>query len=95
MKLPSRAPSLPPQEFTARFLALMPPRVAQSFTADQLDAIRKAFGNRYVFSPPVDIRRRIRLPWGKYYLVIQAGRDKRTPIGRLATGGPGDASTAT
>ena len=55
----------------------MPPRVAQTFTAAQLKAIHQAFGARFLFSPRLDIRRRIRLPWGKFYLIVQAGRDKR------------------
>lgn len=63
--------------FTHRFLARIRPDVAASFSPAQLDAVREAFGLRYAMDHAVDIRRRLRLPWGRYYVVLIAGRDRR------------------
>jgi len=69
--------SPPPDAFTARFLARMPAEVAASFTPAQLQAVRRAFGMRYAVAHAVDVRRCVRLPWGRYYVVMLAGRDTR------------------
>jgi len=67
----------PADQFTARFVARVPPDVAATFTATQLAAIRRAFGMRYEAGHALDIRRHLRLPWGRYYLVLLLGRDHR------------------
>jgi hypothetical protein len=67
----------PPEQFIARFLARVPPDVAGNFTPDQLIAIRRAFGMRYEMAHLLDIRRYLRLPWGRFYLVVLFGRDYR------------------
>ena len=67
----------PSEHFIARFLARIPRETAASFTHEQLQAIQHAFGMRYAMEHSVDIRRRLRLPWGRYYLVLLAGRDCR------------------
>jgi hypothetical protein len=72
-----RAPNLPPEEFIARFLARMPPHLAKTFTVEQLEAIRQAFGVRYRSSHRLQIRRYIRFLKWKFYIVVQAGRDRR------------------
>lgn len=54
----------------------MPPEIACSFSADQLAAVQRAFGMRYAAEHMVDLRRTIRLPWGRFYLVLLAGRDR-------------------
>ena len=66
----------PAQRFIARFLARVPPDVAASFTPTQLAAINRAFGMRYEAGHALDIRRHLRLPWGRFYLVLLAGRDR-------------------
>jgi hypothetical protein len=71
------APSPRPDAFIARFLARMPADVAASFTPAQLQAVERAFGMRYAVAHAIDLRRRIRLPWGRYYLVLLFGRDTR------------------
>jgi len=63
--------------FTKRFLARMRPEVAASFTPEQLAAVRLAFGMRYAMDHSVDVRRVVTLPWGRFYLVLLAGRDRR------------------
>ncbi len=70
-------PLPPPDAFTARFLARMPAEVAASFTPAQLQAVRRAFGMRYTVEHTVDIRSGLRLPWGRFYFVMLAGRDTR------------------
>ncbi|MBV8093193.1 MAG: hypothetical protein JOY71_01455 [Acetobacteraceae bacterium] len=64
--------------FTSRFLARLPREVATSFSPDQLAAIQYAFGMRYAVEHGVDVRRTVHLPWGRYYFVMLAGRDRRT-----------------
>ena len=81
------------EAFTRRFLARVPPEVASSFSADQLAAVQRAFGMRYAAEHLIDMRRSIRLPWGRFYLVLLAGRDRpaetRGHLGRaLAVGAP-------
>ncbi len=63
--------------FIARFLARVPREVAASFTPAQLQAVQRAFGMRYVMEHAIDQRRTLHLPWGRYYLVLLAGRDRR------------------
>ncbi len=67
----------PADRFIARFLARVPREVAASFTPAQLGAVQRAFGMRYVMDHAIDVRRSLRLPWGRYYLVLLAGRDRR------------------
>lgn len=61
----------------ARLLSRLPPDVAASFTAEQVDALRLAFGMRYGAEHLLDIRRIVHLPFGRFYLVLLAGRDWR------------------
>jgi len=66
----------PADQFIARFLARVPPDVASTFTSAQLAAIRRAFGMRYEADHALEIRRHLSLPWGRFYLVLLAGRDR-------------------
>lgn len=69
---------VPPSEaFIARFLRRVSPEVAASFTPDQLAAVQHAFGMRYAMDHAVDVRRTMSLPWGRFYLVLLGGRDRR------------------
>ena len=63
--------------FTSRFLARLPREIAASFSPEQLSAIHYAFGMRYAVEHGVDLRRTVTLPWGRYYFVMLAGRDRR------------------
>ena len=67
----------PGDAFIARFLARLPSDLAATFTADQLAAVRLAFGMRYVMDHAVDVRRTDILHWGRFYLVQLGGRDWR------------------
>jgi hypothetical protein len=74
--LASASPS-PSDAFIARFLARVPPDLRDSFTATQLIAIQRAFGMRYTMEHALDVRRHVRLPWARYYMVVLCGRDHR------------------
>jgi hypothetical protein len=63
--------------FIDGFLGRVPRDIADSFTPDQLSAVQRAFGMRYAMAHRVDLRRTVRLPWGRFYLVLLAGRDDR------------------
>jgi hypothetical protein len=67
----------PIEGFIARFLARVPPDVAASFSPTQLAAVQRAFGMRYAMQHAVDVRRTLYLPWGRYYVVLLGGKDRR------------------
>ncbi len=67
----------PDEEFTGRLRSRMPMNVLFTFTADQLQALRSAFGSRFQSRHSVDMRARVFLPWSRYYVVLQVGRDRR------------------
>ena len=76
---PRRSPSH--DAFTRRFLARVPPEVAATFSPDQLAAVQRAFGMRYAVEHAIDLRRSVPMPWGRYYLVLLAGRDRPSERG--------------
>ncbi len=59
------------------FLARLPPEVAVTFTKTQLDAVDLHYGMRHRVNHAIDWRRRIGLPFLKFYLVVLAGREDR------------------
>lgn len=63
--------------FTRRFLAALPPDVAASFTPDQIAAVQRCFGLRHAGRHPLDIRRSLWTPFGRIYLVLLAGAERR------------------
>ena len=67
----------PADAFIARFLARVPADLRASFSPAQLTAIQHAFGMRYTMEHTLDMRRHVRLPWARYYLVLLCGRDFR------------------
>lgn len=85
MAAPPQAAAKPPDPpaavrddiFFARFLARVPPRVAETFTLDQLNAIKLAFGARTWGVHAVDIRLSIPLLFARFYVVFLLGRERR------------------
>ena len=81
----------PAEEFTLRLRERLPMNICFTFTSDQLEALRRVFGDRLDGRHSVDMRGRLHLPWSPYYVVLQAGRDRRrnlrrqgaTPLGRI------------
>jgi hypothetical protein len=72
----------PPEEFTVRLRQRIPMNVSFTFTSEQLDALRRVFGDRFDGEHAVDMRGRLHLPWTRYYIVLQAGRDRRKELRR-------------
>lgn len=72
----------PPEEFTVRLRERIPMNVCFTFTSEQLDALRRVFGDRFDGEHDVDMRGRLHLPWTRYYIVLQAGRDRRRDLRR-------------
>lgn len=70
----------PPEEFTFRLRQRLPMNVGFTFTSEQLEALRHAFGERFDRPHVVDLRGRVHLPWSRYYVVFQVGRDRRTNL---------------
>ncbi|HUB46056.1 MAG TPA: hypothetical protein VMB73_13810 [Acetobacteraceae bacterium] len=66
-----------PEEFVLRLRQRMPMDVGFTFTDEQLAALSRAFGDRFDGTHAVDMRGRLYLPWTRYYLVFQVGRDRR------------------
>ena len=72
----------PPEEFTVRLRQRIPMNVCFTFTSEQLDALRRVFGDRFDGKHAVDLRGKLHLPWTRYYIVLQAGRDRRRDLRR-------------
>ena len=61
---------------TSKFLARLPAALAARFDAEQLAAVELHFGMRHRTRHAIDIRRRLRLPFLRCYVVLLAGRDR-------------------
>lgn len=55
----------------------LPPDLRESFTIEQLDALKIAFGARRWGKHPVDLRGTLNLLGWRYYYVLLIGRNKR------------------
>lgn len=86
-----RHPQTPDPAFSRRFLASLPPALAASFTPAQLLGVQRAFGLRHGRGHTLDFRRSIWSPFGRFYLVVLAGPERRAPerrsLERLLRGG--------
>ncbi len=61
-------------------LRRLPPDILQSFTAEQVTAIRNAGSSARARRHPIDARFGIRLPvLGRTYIVLLVGKDMRSP----------------
>ena len=66
-------------------LRRLPPDILQSFTAEQVAAIRNAASSARARRHPIDARFGMRLPLlGRCYLVFLVGKDMRSPRRRAA-----------
>lgn len=91
-KGPAPVSSVPSDPFVARFFGRIPAAVRPTFTDAQLDAVKLAFGGRGWGRHAVDMRRSIPTPFGRYYMVLLIGRERRqdgqgfadTALGRAA-----------
>jgi len=91
MVAPMRHPETPDPAFARRFLAALPPELAASFTPAQLMGVQRVFGLRHGGRHPLDFRRSVWTPFGRVYLVLLAGGERRAPerrsLERLLRGG--------
>ncbi len=64
--------------FLRTFLSRIPPHMAASFSAAQLDAIRLAYGARTPGAPVVDLRFSVPVGSRSFYFVLLCGRNHRS-----------------
>src|SRR5262249_11627510 len=67
-----------PDPFLQQMFARMSPGAKFTFTSAQLDEIKKAFSARGFTSHALDFRHSISLFGKSYYLVLLAGRERRS-----------------
>jgi len=72
--------------FIDHYFRRIDPQVAESFTAEQCEAIKTMFGARGIAKHSVEVRRSLPIGRGRYYLVLLLGRERRT-FGRLYSEG--------
>jgi hypothetical protein len=60
-----------------RFLARLPAELAGSFSTAQLEAVELHFAMRHRPAHAIDWRRRVRLGFARFYVVVLAGRERR------------------
>jgi hypothetical protein len=63
--------------FYEQFYARIPGPVASTFTDEQLDAIRRAYGVRRNGSHSVELRKSVPFLWTRLYVVLLVGRERR------------------
>lgn len=78
-RIPSHSETPPQNPGLEKFLYRLPPDVAASFTERQLQAIQQALPSTQWKRHPVDIRVTLPLLWKKYYFVMVAGPERRSP----------------
>lgn len=66
------------------FLRRLPQDVRSTLTREQEQALRMAAAGGVANSHPVDIRISIPTPWGRYYLAMFGGREKRSAARRAS-----------
>ncbi|MEO3427683.1 hypothetical protein AAFN88_02425 [Pelagibius sp. CAU 1746] len=68
--------------FIDHYFKRIDPRVAETFTHEQREAIKAMFGARGMAQHAVEVRRSLPIGRRRYYLVLLLGRERRT-FGRL------------
>jgi hypothetical protein len=63
--------------FVRRFLAALPPELAASYTPAQLAGVQRCFGMRHGAAHALDLRRSLWTPFGRVYVVLLAGPERR------------------
>ncbi|PHM11325.1 hypothetical protein [Nostoc sp. 'Peltigera malacea cyanobiont' DB3992] len=61
-----------------QFFAEINPQVANTFTVEQLEAIKRGFAFRSRTRHPLDIRVSVPIPGLRFYLVLLAGSERRS-----------------
>jgi hypothetical protein len=68
--------------FVENFFKQIAPQIAQSFTIDQLAAVKMVYGAQAWGRHAVDVRFSFPFFWERFYVVFVAGRDKRAAARR-------------
>ena len=63
-----------------QLLAEIDPKVANTFTVEQLEAIKSGFASRRWTRHPLDIRVSVPIPKLRFYLVLLAGSERRSQV---------------
>jgi hypothetical protein len=64
-----------------QLFARLPQEMAESLTAEQRAAIRRAADDRaWTYDHPVNVRLSVPLPFGRFFLGIVAGRERRNAV---------------
>jgi hypothetical protein len=66
-------------------LRRLPQRIRESLTPEQEAAIRALLAARRDARPPLDVRLSVTLPWGRYFLALLAGPERRRARSALET----------
>jgi hypothetical protein len=72
-------PSVELDEFAGQFFQRIQPEVANTFTKPQLTALKSIFGGSSWRRHPIDYRHSVPLVRRRYYLVVVAGQECRSP----------------
>lgn len=75
-------PVVPLDAFTTQFFRRIPAEVAATFNDAQLTALKSLFGHIPWRRHAIDQRRSVALGNRRYYLVVVAGRERRSPLRR-------------
>ncbi|MFE4105188.1 hypothetical protein [Almyronema epifaneia] len=67
-----------------QFIERLPPHIVASFSEAQLNAMQKALEPRAWRQHPVDLRLSVPLLWKRFYVVLVAGPERRTPDRRAS-----------
>ena len=63
-----------------QLFAKIAPEVANTFTVEQLEAIKRVFDSRGRTRHPLDIRVSVPIPGLRFYLVLLAGSERRSKV---------------
>lgn len=66
------------------FLRRLPPEIRSSLSPEQETALRKAASGRGTASPPIDLRFSVPTPWGRFYLALFGGPERRSGARRAS-----------
>ena len=75
----STTPSPAAQKALERFIRTVPPEVANTFSEQQLDAILHFLDSLFWKRHPIDLRTSVPFLFKRFYIVLIAGSEKRSP----------------
>ena len=70
--------SFHPDPFFQRFFDQIPPEIAHTFTPEQLQAIKRIYGDRSLAKHAVNLRLSMPIPGLRFYLILLLGKEQRS-----------------